>query len=159
MTQDARFEDGVEEALRLRAETEDDLAIISSLVQDAVFPASEMQWISDRLVFAVLINRFRWEDKDAASAQGRGPERVQSLLMVDCATKVQSSGIAQEDKDTVYSLLSISFEAEKEGAGRVVLHLAGEGDISVVVEALEVRLKDVTKPYTAPSKKSPSHDL
>ena len=40
MTDDARFEDGAERALRLRAESPEDLQVIAALVQDAVLPAN-----------------------------------------------------------------------------------------------------------------------
>jgi hypothetical protein len=38
-----------------------------------------------------------------------------------------------------------------------MLTLAGDGAIRLEVEALEVALKDVTRPYRAPSGKAPSH--
>ena len=44
MTQDATFEDGRESPLYLGAEDADDLQVISTLVQDAIGPASEMKW-------------------------------------------------------------------------------------------------------------------
>ena len=40
MTEDARFEDGREAPLNLGALDADDLKVISSLAQDAVFPGS-----------------------------------------------------------------------------------------------------------------------
>ena len=43
MTDDARFEDGRESPLNLGAQDTDDLQVISSLCQDAVFPITEMQ--------------------------------------------------------------------------------------------------------------------
>ena len=39
----------------------EDLAVLSSLVQDAVFPASEMRWDRGKRRFALLLNRVRWE--------------------------------------------------------------------------------------------------
>jgi hypothetical protein len=39
----------------------------------------------------------------------------------------------------------------------VTLVLAGDGAVRVEVEALEVTLHDVTKPYIAPSGKKPAH--
>jgi len=42
MTEDARFEDGAERPLRLKALDAEDLSVISALAQDAVFPAREM---------------------------------------------------------------------------------------------------------------------
>jgi hypothetical protein len=38
-----------------------------------------------------------------------------------------------------------------------VFTLAGDGAIRLSVEAIELMLKDVTRPYVAPSKKAPSH--
>jgi hypothetical protein len=36
--------------------------------------------------------------------------------------------------------------------------LAGDGAIALDVEALDIRLDDVTRPYRAPSGKVPHHD-
>ena len=66
MAQDARFEDGDVQPLRLRAEDGDDLQVVSTLLQDAICPASEMKWRRRERRFAVLVNRFRWEDSETA---------------------------------------------------------------------------------------------
>jgi hypothetical protein len=64
---DARFEDAGEAPVNLvTAMDAEDLAVISALVQDAVFPATEMRWDRRRRRFALLLNRFRWEDREAA---------------------------------------------------------------------------------------------
>jgi hypothetical protein len=154
---DARFEDGVEAPLHLVARDADDLAVLSALVQDAVFPITEMRWQKGRRRLALLVNRFRWEDRDAAARDGRGFERVQSLLVVDEALSARTQGIDRDDRDTVLSLLSVAFEPGEDGTGRVLLVLAGDGAIALEVETLEVTLKDVTRPYLAPSRKAPRH--
>ena len=154
---DARFEDAGEAPLHLVARDAEDLAILSALVQDAVFPVTEMTWLKGRWRFALLINRFRWEDRDAAERTGRRFERVRSLLVVDDALSVQTQGIDRQDRDTVLSLLSVGFEPGADGTGRVTLTLAGDGAIALEVEALEVTLKDVTRPYLAPSGRMPGH--
>ena len=70
-----------------------------------------------------------------------------------------SQGIDRTDRDTVLSLLSLSFEAAEEApAGHLVLTLAGDGAIRLEVEAVELSLRDVTRPYRAPSGRRPSHD-
>lgn len=157
MTDDARFEDGGENPLRLKALDTDDLGVISALVQDAVFPMSEMKWAKKDRRFALLLNRFRWEDAPKAAARARDFERVQSVLVIEDVVKVQSLGIPRGENDVVMSLLSMSFEPATDGMGRIVLTLAGDGVIAVEVEALEVVLRDVTRPYRAPSGKSPGH--
>ena len=150
MVEDARFEDGGEKALRLKALEPDELPVIASLVQDAVFPGNEMTWDRRGRRFALLLNRFRWED-------GRSPERVQSVLTIEDAVRVASQGVERGDADMVLSLLTLDWEPGEDGTGACVLTLAGDGAIRVEVEALEVTLTDVTRPYVAPSGKRPEH--
>ena len=154
---DARFEDGAEAPLYLAAQEPDDLPVIASLVQDAVFPITEMRYSPRRRRFVLLLNRFRWEDREAADRAGRAYERVRALLVVDGVLKVKSQGIDRRDKDTVLSLLDLAFVPGADGAGRLELTLAGDGAIALEIEALEVTLKDVTRPYVAPSHRAPEH--
>lgn len=157
MTNDATFQDGAEAPLNLGAMDADDLRVVSALVQDSVFPITEMTWQAQQRRFALLLNRFRWEDAPAARQRGRPVERVQSLLVVDNVLSVASQGIDRRDADTVLSLLSVTFEPDQDGAGQVLLTLAGDGTVRLKTEALEVTLKDVTRPYQAPSGKAPDH--
>ncbi|SLN42029.1 DUF2948 family protein [Pseudooctadecabacter jejudonensis] len=156
---DATFEDGAETPLRLKALDADDLAVVSGFVQDAVFPGSEIKWDRRARRFALLLNRFRWEDADRARARGRAYERVQSVLVIEDVVRVQAQGVDARDADTVLSLLSIVFQPTQDGAGFVEMTLAGDGAIRVEVEALEVVLKDVTRPYRAPSGQMPDHQV
>ncbi len=154
---DARFEDGAEKPLRLWAQDADDLAVISALVQDAVFPASEMSWSPARHRFALLLNRFRWEDAAAARARSRPFERVQSVLEVGDVTAVRSQGIDRKDGETILSLLSLDWAAGEDGTGTLTLTLAGDGAVALEVECINLRLVDVTRPYAAPSGQVPGH--
>ena len=154
MSADARFEDGREAPINLGALAPEDLEVISALVQDAVLPASEMRWDAGARRFALLLNRMRWEDEGGAR---HAPERVQSLLSIDLVERVESQAVPRGDSDTILSLLSVSFEAGEAPSGHVILTLAGDGAIRLTVEALEVTLRDVTRPYAAPSGKRPDH--
>jgi hypothetical protein len=154
---DARFEDGQEAPLYLAALEPDDLPVIAALVQDAVFPITEMTWQPKLRRFALLVNRFRWEDREAADRAGRPYERVRALLVVGDVTRVTSQGIDRQDRDTVVSLLDLAFEPGVDGTGRVLLTLAGDGALALEVEALDVTLRDVTRPYVAPSHQAPGH--
>ena len=154
MNDDARFEEGAEAPLNLGALDPDDLQVISSLAQDAVFPATEMAWRPRERRFALLLNRFRWEDR---GRDRHGPERVRAVLAVDNVLRVSSQGFDRHDTDLILSLLSVTFEPGEDGTGAVLLTLAGDGAIRLEVEALEVTLKDVTRPYRAPSGRVPDH--
>ncbi len=155
---DARFQDGDEGPLRLRALTPDDMPVLAALVQDAVFPITEMTFVRPRRRFAILLNRFRWEDREAAARENRAFERVQALLTVENVQAVRSQGIDRGDKDMILSLLDISYAGPADGPGQLRLTLAGDGAIELDVEAPEVMVRDTTRPYRAVSGKAPSHD-
>lgn len=159
MVEDARFEDGAQKPLRLKAEDADDLAAISALAQDAVLPIEQMQWDRKTRRFALLLNRFRWEDQDDASKARRDFERVQAVLAIDSVLSVKRSGFDPSLKDHVVSLLGIAFEAGEDGAGQLILTLAGDGAIAVEVECIDLTLTDVTRPYRAVSGKAPGHPI
>lgn len=155
---DARFEDGADRPLRLQALDAEDLKIISALVQDAVVPASEMAWDARKRAFALLVNRFRWEDR-ARAAQGGDYERVRAVLLINDVLAVASQGFDRNDPDLVLSVLALEFHPGPDGTGDLSLVLAGDGEIRLSVECVDVMLSDVTQPYRAPSGRAPQHDL
>ena len=158
MSEDARFEDGEDKALNIGAFDKHDLEVVSSLIQDSILPTSEIKWISNSDKLALLINRFRWEDKKSAQLQDRRVERVQSLLMINHVKNISSSGFSQT-KDKILSILSVSFNGDEGGSGSVLIVVSGNAGIRVEVDALEINLRDVTTPYIAPSGLVPEHKI
>jgi hypothetical protein len=155
--EDARFEDGAERPLKLVAADSDDLQVISSLVQDAVFPVGEMTYSTKARRFAMLINRFRWEDALGRRQDDRAYERTRAVLVFDDVSAVKSSGLERDDPELVMSLLSVAWHPAADGAGQCELILAGDGAIALDMECINVTLQDVTRPYLAPSGKMPTH--
>jgi hypothetical protein len=157
--EDARFEDAPisDKPLRLKAESADDLAVISSLMQDAVGKPGDIAWMPKKRRLVALVNRFRWEDSTDAAKANRPFERVRSALSVESVLKVRARGIDVADKNQVYELLALLFEPSEGCAGTLTLTLAGDAAISVEVECLEINLTDLTKPWEAKSSKTPDH--
>ena len=153
MSEDARFEDAQDAPLRLIARDAEDLQVISALIQDSVLPSSEISWLPAENRFALLINRFRWE------GASRSSERVQSVLVFDCVESVKTDSIDPTDKDQILSLLAIELTEQKDCQAQINIALAGNGDIRLNVECIEVILQDATRPYDAPSGAMPSHKL
>ena len=154
----ARFEDGTpDKPLRMKAETAEDLVVISTLVQDAVAQTSDMSWLKKKRRFAVLLNRFRWEDAQGARNAGRPFERVQSMLVIASVLSVAGQGVDPADKSTVLELLGISFDPGEDGAGKLQLTFSGDGAIALDLECLDVTLQDMSRPYKARSQRIPSH--
>jgi hypothetical protein len=157
---DATFEEGAysDQPLRLAVESTDDLTVASALVQDAVGLSGEIAWMPRRHRLVLLINRFRWEDRETASRSGRPFERVRSALIIDGVLRVQAMGLDPKDKDVVFSVLTLTFDPGEDGAGRLSLTLAGDGEIGLDVECLDLKLIDLTRPWQAQSESMPKHD-
>lgn len=156
MSDDARFEDGAEKPLALRAEGPDDLAVVAALLQDAVGQVAEVSWQPKRHRFALLLSRFRWEDSPRAKRARRSFERVRSLLVFDGVLAARSDDLAASGKDTVFALLEITWQPDADGAGQLQLILSGDGIIVLECECLDVTLTDVARPHKA--KSLPDHD-
>ena len=159
MTQDAGFNDALDRPLNLGAQDAEDLQVISSLTQDAVMTVDDLKWSRAERQVVFLLKRFRWEDVELAKQQGRDPERVQSLLVIQNATGLASQGIDRKQADVVLSLMSLEFSGAEDGVGDLILTFSGDGALKVQVDGLDVALRDVTRPYVAPSKQVPNHDL
>ncbi|REJ74580.1 MAG: DUF2948 family protein [Proteobacteria bacterium] len=159
MTHDAGFNDALDRPLNLGAQDAEDLQVISSLTQDAVLTVDDLRWNRAERQLVLLLKRFRWEDIELAKQQGRDPERVQSLLVIQNATGLASQGIDRKQADVVLSLMSLEFSGAEDGVGDLILTFSGDGALKVQVDGLDVALRDVTRPYVAPSKQVPNHDV
>ena len=54
-------------------------------------------------------------------------------------------------------LLMLSFDAADAPGGWLNLHLSGEAKLRLKIEALDVSLRDLSRPYLAPSGMMPGH--
>src|SRR5699024_1138117 len=127
---DARYRDAdfSDQPLRLVAREAEDLAVISTLTQDAVGRVGEVSWNPRRRRLAVLLNRFRWGDRPRAEREGRAYERVRAALIFDSVLSVRARGIDLADRETPLSLLRIDYgPGEEEPGGRILLALSGGG--------------------------------
>lgn len=141
--------------LRLIAEDTDDLTVISAAVQDAVVKAENLKYEARQRRFSIELNRFRWE---TAGKRRKGPQlRVRSLLAVDSVLSAKTLGVSKADPDMVYSLLKIEFVPDDEPpGGEVRILFAGDGELALRVEALDVTLLDSDYEWT--THHTPSHE-
>lgn len=134
--------------LKLMAQDDEDLAILSAHIQDAVCKIGDLIYVPKENRFLAELNRFCWY-----SGQTDGPfKRYVAVLHFESVLGVQARNLRQDSKDAVVELLSILFEAENEadapeGAGFVTLIFSGGGELRLKVECLEARLKDLVGPY------------
>lgn len=156
---DASFAEGEppnRHKIRLMALEEMDLSVISALMQDAIGKTSEVAWLRERRIFALVVNRFRWEDAEAAKADGRSYERVRSGLHVENVTSVKFRGFDVKHGQEVFDILGITFQPDDAPGGTVHIECAGGGCFAVTVEALDVRMSDMDTFWQ--SKTLPRHE-
>ncbi len=158
MAQDASFSDGADSALYLGAVTSEDLDVISSILQDSIFCVKDLAWSKKKRQVAVLVNRFRWENSSAYSMKKTSPERVRSLLIVDNVLNLSSQGIDRSDINAPLNLLKLDLNQSKNSIFLTLL-LSDFGAIRCEVEAIELSMKDVTRPQKAKSGKIPNHPI
>lgn len=155
---DASFHDVDPALLMLRAEGEEDVSILSMLVQDAVLTGTNITFDRRRRQLAMLINRFRWEDSEQAQREGRDFERVQALLVISDITGIRSDGIQRDSDDEILSILAMNWLPGDDGTGELFIEFAGDGTIALNAECVSIDLRDVSRPYVAPSRHMPRHD-
>ncbi len=141
-------------ALRLIAEDASDLEVISSAVQDAVLKAENIKFDRKRRRLTLEVNRFQWEE----SKSKRGPQgRVRSILAIDSVLSVRTRAVTKADPDMVYSLLSLSFQADEDPpGGKLSILFAGDGELALEVEAIDATLLDSAYEWT--TRHRPDHD-
>lgn len=141
--------------LKLCAFDEEDLAVISAHVQDAVLKVGDLVHLPQEGRFAVAMNRFIWEK--AADGKRKAYERRRSVLSFDRVGAVRSSRIDRSRPGAVLELLAVSFETADTPAGKVTLVFAGGGAVQIDVEVIEARLADLGAAWATSAK--PEHDL
>lgn len=145
--------------LKLLALDSQDLDVISAFTQDAIMKVEDVGFAKTDNRFAMLVNRFGWEDDDAGSGQLRRSNgaRKRAAVRFDHVRDIRSTGINLNARDGVLELLAISFRTEDAPAGCVTLAFAGGGTIELDVDCLEVRLSDLGAAWSA--KARPHHEL
>ncbi len=150
---DASFSQGKEKPLKLIARDKSDSDVVSALIQDSIAERKEMLYEPEKHAFSLLLRRFRWEDVEFAKQQGRELERVQSVLTFHSVRKVQFGGFPAGDAQLVFDLIGLVVEDNQ-----IRIVFAGDGEIKLDIETIDIFLSDVSRPYVAKAQDIPTHD-
>jgi hypothetical protein len=137
--------------LRLLAQDEEDLRILSTALQDAVCTIGDIHYDAAGRRLTVALNRFRWE-----ASTRRGGQRARAGLQLAGVLEVKAKRLRREAPEAVLALLAVAFEAGEAPGGAVTFAFAGGGELRCVVECIDVVLADVSEPW--PTQRRPSHE-
>ncbi len=148
------------EKLKLRCEDADDVVVLSSLLQDALVPMSELAWFPAENCFVLVASRFIWSEcVDVTLPVGEAGIECYSRqnfgLTFEGVGAVRSRGIDIDDKSQILELLAVTAEADKKGAAAVELIFAGGAGIRLECERIAVHGQDVGDPW--PTMRRPHH--
>ena len=87
--------------LKLIANSDEDLRIISSHLQDSIVYTSDIANLKKSRIFLMQLNRFMWEDVEKGVF--RKNKRIRTILKFDNVINVLSKGINQKKKQRFFT--------------------------------------------------------
>ena len=138
--------------LKLIALDQDDIAIVSTHLQDAVVKVADIVWLPSEKRLVLGLNRFDWE---ACGCEDPCYKRRRSALRFDRVEAFRCRNVDPKGTDAVLNLLAIEFAETDAPAGAVTLIFSGGAALRLEVECLECELADLGPTWDA--KARPAH--
>ncbi|MEP9356045.1 DUF2948 family protein [Xanthobacter sp. KR7-65] len=127
------------ENLKLIALDEEDLAIFSAHLQDAVVKMADIGFLPRSQRFAMLLNRFDWDQMVIANEK----VRRRTGLHFERVRDVKCRGMEEARRTGVLNLLAVTFVPGEAPSGYVLLTFSGGAEVRLEVECIEAGLKDL----------------
>ena len=139
--------------LKLIANSNDDLRVISAHLQDAIVSPSDIAHLKKNRIFLIQLNRFMWEDVEKGVF--RKNKRIRTILKFDNVVSVFSKNINSKDKERFLDFLAIETNILPDKYYEIKLIFSGDSVIKIRSEVIEVTLDDQGSPWE--SKTKPKH--
>ena len=139
--------------LKLIANSDDDLRVISAHLQDSIVLPSDIAHLKKNRIFLIQLNRFMWEDVEKGVF--RKNKRIRTILKFDNVVGVYSKNINSKNKERFLDFLAIETNILPDKYCEVKLIFSGDSVIKIRLEVIEVTLDDQGSPWD--SKTKPKH--
>jgi hypothetical protein len=135
------------ELLRLVALDEEDLAVISAHLQDAVVRVGDLAFLPNERRFALCAQRLDWEN-----GLQEPPRRRLTGLHFEKVLSARLRGVDRSNPDHVLNLLGIAFEETDPPSGSATLLFSDGAAIQLELECIESQMKDLGPVWEAQSR-------
>lgn len=125
--------------LKLLALDEEDLAVVSAHLQDAVVKVADMGFLPRVQRFALLLNRFDWDQQVVANET----VRRRAGLHFERVRDAKCRGMDEAQRNGVLNLLALTFIPTDAPSGYILLTFSGGAEVRLEVECIEASLKDL----------------
>jgi hypothetical protein len=132
--------------LKLVALDQEDLAVISCHLQDALVRVGDLAYLPRERRFALAARRFDWE-----ADPGEPPRRRLAGVHFEGVRAARTRGIDRSNPDRILNLLAVTFSETNAPSGSVTL-LFSEGAIQLDLECIEGQMKDLGPVWEAESR-------
>ena len=126
--------------LKLIALDSEDLAVVSTHVQNARVQASDIVWRQSEKRLVIGMNRLDWEQTLAGETS---PRRLIAALRFERVLACKSRNIDLAASDKVLELVGIEFHPSESPGGSAVLMFSRGEALRLDVECLECELSDL----------------
>jgi DUF2948 family protein len=140
--------------LKLIALDQDDIAVVSTHLQDAVVKVADILWRPAEKRLVLALNRFDWE---ACGEVTPCYQRRRTALRFERVLALRCRNVSPAAKDAVLNLLAIEYVETDAPAGTITLIFSGGAALRLEVECLECELADLGPTWTA--KARPAHEV
>lgn len=134
-------------ALKLRAEDDEDIAVISAVLQDALVAVADMAFVEEDRRFVLLANRLKRESAGSALT------RVRCGVRFDDVRAVQRQRFSPRDADRILVLLAVRRDVD----GALRIDFAGGAGLRLEVGRILCHLEDLGEPW--PTRQVPRHPV
>ena len=124
----------------------EDYEVLSSLIQDAVIPTSEMKFDKIEKQFFIVCSRFSWENR----LQNKGNKRIVSGICFDNVIEVKKKNFPSFNSENILNFLTL-----KKVRGFIELIFSDNILIKLVGHNISFRIDDLNKEW--PTIFSPNH--
>ena len=144
------------EALKLRAESTDDLRVVAACLQDAIVPVADVEYLAAERAFVLVANRFRWESDGPAAGAEAQYERVLCGVTFDDVGSVRSRNIDRSQPGGFLNLLTIEAASDEDAGWAIELTFSHNACVRLLADRLSCRLEDFGEPW--PTQWRPQHE-
>ena len=141
--------------LKLFANSEEDLRVISAHLQDSITQVKNIAHLKKNRIFLIQFNRFMWEDVEKGVF--RKNKRILSVLKFENVVSVSSKNLNQKKTDHFLDFLAIESKLLSDKSYEIILHFAENKLIKINSEVIDCFLDDQGEPWE--TKNKPKHDI
>jgi len=149
-----------DDRLRLLAASQDDLQVMSALLQDAIIPGEDMQFDRGGRRFVMVANRFCWDlpPVEGVTSESGGPVYRRRLcgIQIGGVRSVRQSGMPADRRVALLNLLAMTSDVEEDGTTSLTMLFSGGAALRLSLDVLQVIAEDIAAGQPTPNR--PHHE-